>query len=196
MKVQFIVGCLVSADILVCPKKMSVCNHQLNCILGLLNRVKSMQSPSVITHSKHCCILESSPDATVCLIDSEIWAQINYMYVWAKRCEGDRRAMGTSCCLELYLEQIYKLSSGKKGFYSLITRCVIHMNSDLYLFYFLEVPNNVWDLGFENIWGSFAPGFVFSNVCGICEKFMTSLCRNFCADMHRYALTKCRYVCE
>lgn len=179
---------------------MPVYNHRLNCILGLLNRVKNIftQSPSVIiTHSKCCCILESSPDATVCLIYSEIWAQIDYMHAWAKTCEGDWRTMGTSCCLELSLEQIYKLPSGKKGFYSLITRCVFHMNSDLCLFYFPEVPNNIWDLGFENIWGSFTPGFVFSGVCGVWEKFMTSVCRNFCLQvLMAHALTKCRYVCE
>lgn len=100
-----------------CLKKVSVCNHQLNCILGLLDRVKNifMQSPNVIIrHSKCCRILESSPDATVCQIDSEIWIQIDYMDMWAKRCEGEGRAMGTSCCLELSLEQMYKLSSGKK----------------------------------------------------------------------------------
>lgn len=105
--------------------------------------------------------------------------------------------MGTDCCLELSLEQMYKLSSGKKGYYSLITGYVFHMNTDLCNFYFPEVPNNLWDLGFENTWGCLAPVFVLSYVCRIWEMFMTSLCRNLPLQvLMAYALPKCRYGCE
>lgn len=152
-----------------------------------------MQSPSVIiSHSKCCCILECSLDATVRLTDSGFGFRYTICI-----CEGEGRAMGTSCCLELSWEQMYKLSTGKEGFYSLITLCVFHMDTDLHRFYFLEAPNNLWDLGFENIWGCLSPVSVFSYVCVIWEMLMTSLHGNLPLQvLMAYAFSKCRYGCE